>query len=136
MNHKLAAAIRVTVIGSLLMTMVVGAAGEEPIILTPKPGPEPRINGPRLFGARPGRPFLYRIPCTGERPIAFAVEGLPEGLSVDTRSGIITGNAPSENDQYVVKLTANNKHGAADKEFTIVVGDMLALTPPMGWNSW
>ncbi len=109
MNHKFAVAIRITVVGSLLMTVVAGAAGEEPIILTPKPGPEPRINGPRLFGVRPGRPFLYRIPCTGERPIAFAVGGLPEGLSVDAGSGIITGNAPSEIGQYVVKLTAQQR---------------------------
>ncbi len=39
-------------------------AAEMPI-LTPKPGPEPRINGPRVYGVRPGKPFLYRIPATG-----------------------------------------------------------------------
>ena len=33
-------------------------------------------------------------------------------------------------------MRAKNEHGAAEKEFTIVVGDKLALTPPMGWNSW
>ncbi len=50
------------------------------IILTPKPGTEPKINGPRLFGVRPGRPFIYRIPCTGKRPMIFEVDNLPEGL--------------------------------------------------------
>ncbi|MHC4324695.1 MAG: NPCBM/NEW2 domain-containing protein, partial [Planctomycetota bacterium] len=38
---------------------------EEKVILTPKPGPEPRINGPKVFGCRPGRPLIYRIPCQG-----------------------------------------------------------------------
>lgn len=109
---------------------------EEKVILTPKPGPEPRINGPRLFGARPGHPFIYRIPCTGNRPMVFGVESLPDGLSVDENSGIITGKVPDQAGQYVLTLTARNDAGTAKKEFTLVVGEGLALTPPMGWNSW
>jgi len=34
-------------------------------ILTPRPGPAPRINGPRLFGVRLGRPFIYRVNSRG-----------------------------------------------------------------------
>jgi hypothetical protein len=34
---------------------------EEKVILTPKPGPAPRINGAKIFGVRPGSPFLYTI---------------------------------------------------------------------------
>ncbi len=111
-------------------------AHEEKIILTPKPGPAPKINGPRLFGVRPGRPFIYRIPCTGERPITFRVENLPAGLTVDQASGIISGRAPEPKGDYPLILHAKNDHGAAHKEFTLRVGDKLALTPPMGWNSW
>jgi len=44
------------------------------VILTPRPGPRPRINGPKVYGCRPGRPFIYRIPCTGKRPISFNAE--------------------------------------------------------------
>ena len=106
------------------------------IILTPKPEPAPRINGPRLFGVRPGRPFIYRIPCTGNRPMTFKVENLPDGLSVNASTGIITGTAPDEPGNYIVKLTALNDIGVMEKEFSIVVGNKLALTPPMGWNSW
>ena len=109
---------------------------EEKVILTPKPGPEPRINGPRLFGARPGHPFIYRIPCTGKRPMTFGVDGLPAGLNVDEATGIVTGHVPEQPGEYQVTLTARNDAGLAKKEFTIVVGDTLALTPPMGWNSW
>ena len=33
-------------------------------------------------------------------------------------------------------LIAKNAQGEDRREFRIVVGDTLALTPPMGWNSW
>jgi len=114
----------------------VAAPREERVILTPKPGPEPRINGPKLFGARPGRPFIYRIPSTGERPMEFAAQDLPASLSLDASTGIITGRVPEQPGEYVVTLKATNGHGSAQRPLKIVVGDTLALTPPMGWNSW
>ncbi len=112
------------------------AAYQGKVILTPKPGPAPKINGPKVFGARPGRPFLYRIPCTGEKPVKFAVKNLPAGLSLDGASGIITGTVPKSPGRYAMTLSAGNAKGSAERVFTLVVGDTLALTPPMGWNSW
>ena len=109
---------------------------EEKVILTPKPGPEPRINGPKLYGCRPGRPFIYRIPCTGRRPIRFSADNLPPTLELDATTGIITGTAPAKAGEYPVSLKAASRHGSSQRAFTIVVGDTLALTPPMGWNSW
>ena len=50
-------------------------------MLTPKPNPQPRINGPFVYGCRPGHPFLYRIPCQGARPIRFSVKDLPDELN-------------------------------------------------------
>jgi alpha-galactosidase len=108
---------------------------EEPVLLTPKPGPAPRINGAKVYGCRPGNPFLYRIPTTGERPMGFVAEGLPEGLTLDASSGIITGTAPPRG-EYAVTLRAKNRHGQASRSWKIVCGNMLALTPPMGWNHW
>jgi len=109
---------------------------EEKVLLTPKPSPAPQINGPKVYGCRPGHPFLYRIPCTGARPIAFTAASLPETLRLDTSTGIITGTAPAERREYVVTLQAKNSHGSDRRTFAILVGDTLALTPPMGWNSW
>ena len=109
---------------------------EEKVILTPKPGPEPRINGPKVYGCRPGRPFIYRIPCTGRRPFRFSAENLPPTLKLDTTTGIITGTAPAKLGEYPVALKAASRHGSSQRTFKIVVGDTLALTPPMGWNSW
>ena len=112
------------------------AAHLEPVgFLTPSPGPEPRINGPRIYGCRPGNPFLYRIPCQGARPIRFGADSLPVGLKLDPSSGIISGVDPPAG-EYRVSLRAENPHGVSQREFRIVSGDTLALTPPMGWNPW
>ena len=108
---------------------------EEAVSLTPPAPPEPRINGPKTYGVRPGSPFLYRIPCTGERPIRFSAKNLPPGLTLDALSGIITGKIATAVTNRVT-LVAHNERGQAQREFGIVVGNQLALTPPMGWNSW
>lgn len=110
-------------------------ANEEPTILTPKPGLAPRVNGPTIYGAHPGHPFLYRIPAQGERPMKFSVRGLPETLQVDASSGIITGITPGRG-TYELTLTASNSHGMSQRKFRLVSGDTLSLTPSMGWNSW
>jgi alpha-galactosidase len=110
-------------------------ADEGAVMLTPPPPPEPRINGPKVYGVHPGSPFLYRIPCTGRRPLLFHAEGLPEGLTLDPKTGIITGKIVVPGTCIVV-LFARNALGEAKRMFRIEVGDKLALTPPMGWNSW
>jgi len=102
---------------------------------TPRPKPAPRINGPLVYGCRPGNPFLYRIPCQGERPIRFSADGLPEGLKLDPKTGIITGTVP-EKGEYDILIQAKNSKGTDTRKFKIVAGDKLALTPPMGWNHW
>ena len=105
-------------------------------ILTPVPPAAPRINGPTVYGARPGNPFLYRIPTQGERPIRFEVKGLPDGLKLDADKGIITGKTPERKGEHLMTFTAKNGHGETSRPFKLVVGDKLALTPPTGWNSW
>lgn len=104
-------------------------------ILTPKPADTPRINGARIFGVRPGSEFLYTIPATGLRPMTFAAEGLPKGLKLDPKTGRITGRVATPG-KYVVHLKASNALGDYERDLRIVVGDRIALTPPMGWNSW
>ena len=106
-----------------------------PYILTPPAPATPRINGPDVFGVRPGSPFLYTIPATGDRPMTFSAKSLPSGLKVDSKTGRITG-AVKKKGETVVTLTAKNKLGTSQKKFRIVVGDQISLTPPMGWNSW
>jgi alpha-galactosidase len=106
-----------------------------PYILTPPAPATPRINGADVFGVRPGSPFLFTIAATGDRPMKFAVKNLPHGLKLDAKTGQITGTLNTKG-EYVVILRAINSLGKADKKFRIVCGDQIALTPPMGWNSW
>jgi len=106
-----------------------------PYILTPAPSPKPKINGAGIYGARPGSPFLYKIPATGKKPLTYAVENLPAGLSIDPKNGVIRGKLKAAGD-YKVNFVVTNTLGSDKKAFLIKCGDQLALTPPMGWNSW
>ena len=129
----------IVVLFSIVVTLAASARAETvpqnaSAIRTPKPGPKPRINGPKVYGCRPGHPFLYRVPTTGDRPMTFTAK-LPEGLAIDPQTGIITGSLKSAG-KYPVTLKVSNAAGAAEREFRIQCGDTLALTPPMGWNHW
>jgi alpha-galactosidase len=96
----------------------------------------PRINAPHITGGTPGRPFLFRIPATGEPPLMFAATNLPAGLKLDHLTGIITGSLERAG-RTQVALTVTGPKGEATGTLTIVGGnDALALTPPLGWNSW
>ena len=104
-------------------------------IRTPAAPPTPRINGPEIFGVRPGHPFLYHIPATGLRPLQFSADHLPAGLTLDPRTGNISGSLEKKG-EYQIVFHARNNLGTSDKKFKIVVGENISLTPAMGWNSW
>lgn len=107
----------------------------ESYILTPEPSPKPRINGAKVFGVRPGHPVIFKIAATGKRPITFSAKNLPAGLSLDEKNGRFSGSVEKPG-TYNLILSAKNELGTAEREFRLVVGEKLALTPPMGWNSW
>ena len=127
---------------------------EEAIILTPKASPRPRINSAKVFGVRPGAPFLYTVAATGDRPMKFSVEDVPGQLVIQTKghersirgpfTGILTLDAAtgqltgsiSGKGEYVVTLHANNGLGAATQKLKIICGTQIGLTPALGWNSW
>ncbi|MGN6491520.1 MAG: NPCBM/NEW2 domain-containing protein [Agriterribacter sp.] len=104
-------------------------------ILTPPESPKPRINGAKVFGVRPGNPFMFTVAATGKRPMTFAAENLPKGLALDAHTGIITG-VLAQRGESLVTLKATNALGTATRTLKIVVGDKIALTPPMGWNPY
>jgi len=112
-----------------------GSKAVEPYILTPPASPMPRINGAGVVGIRPGSPFLFKIPATGLRPMDFSAANLPSGLVLDMQSGLITGKITKPG-TYNVTLGAVNEKGECRANLRIVCGDRIALTPPMGWNSW
>ena len=104
--------------------------------LAPSRSVAPQLNSPRATGATPGRPFLFKIPASGAGPLTFAARNLPAGVSLDSRTGIISGALRSAG-RSVVTVTVTGPKGRTTGTITIVGGDhTLALTPPMGWNSW
>ncbi len=96
----------------------------------------PQINGARVASATPGRIFLFRVPAIGDVPLTFSAEKLPAGLVIDTTTGIITGTL-KQPVSVATTIHVKNAKGESTRQLVIVGGKhKLALTPPLGWNSW
>ena len=94
----------------------------------------PRINLPDIFGASPKKPIILRIPVTGERPIKYSAENLPEGLTLE--NGIITGSV-SEEGVYPITFKAENALGTYEKTVNFEIKEnCVLLTPLLGFTSW
>ena len=119
----------------LIHNEYIGARKSEFAVLTPKPSAMPRINGARVFGVRPNAPVQYTIAATGNRPLEYSAENLPKGLALDAKTGIITGILVTEG-EYTVTIKIKNSAGSAERKLSFICGKQIALTPPMGWNSW
>lgn len=119
------------------VTLADVAANEPPMpIFMGADSPVPAIHGPRITGATPGKPFEFMIPATGEGPLTFEAANLPAGLTLDKSTGILSGVLPGVSSTKV-RLTVRGPRGSSSRSLTIVGGSRaLALTPPMGWNSW
>ena len=109
-------------------------------ILTPEVRLKPRVNGPQVYGVRPGRPILYRVPVTGEKPLKVSLTGLTglpelENLVFDAKTQILSGSIKKPGD-YPLTIAAENARGKDEKTLVIKVGETISLTPAMGWSSW
>lgn len=108
---------------------------EQEIIVAAKPAAALRFNGARVIGIRPGLPLVYSLAVSGERPVVFSTKNLPVGLDLHTDTGIITGTLMKAG-EYKFNVTAKNSRGKAETEIKLICGNQLALTPPLGWNSY
>ena len=104
-------------------------------ILTPAAPALPRFNTPELYGARPGSPIIFRFGVSGDKPMKFSAENLPEGLALNPDNGALSGKIDKAG-SYTFTVKARNAKGEGAQRFTLRVGSKIALTPPMGWNSW
>lgn len=104
-------------------------------ILTPQAPATPHINNALVYGVSPEKPVILRVAASGEKPMKYSAKNLPQGLSIDSVRGVVYGSVRNRGD-YNVTLEAVNAKGKDAKTITIKVGDKIALTPPMGWNSW
>ncbi|MBR4534183.1 MAG: putative Ig domain-containing protein [Bacteroidaceae bacterium] len=103
-------------------------------LLTPPAPATPRFNTPAVFGVRPGSPVVFRFGVSGEKPIRITSSNLPAGLTL-TEEGVLSGSIQRPGD-LTFTVTAENAKGREQQQFTLKVGSQIALTPPMGWNSW
>jgi len=97
----------------------------------------PVINGPTVFGMTPGKKTFYVFPVRGEAPLTFEIAGeLPDGVTFDAAAGKLEGST-GQCGTYKLLVTAVNRLGRCEKEFTLLVGENLAgQTPLLGWTSW
>jgi len=95
----------------------------------------PFFTCPTVWGASPDKPILYRIPLIGERPFQVTAENLPDGLSLDTETGILRGSLAEGS--YILHLTASNRLGSALHTLTLrIAPDGARRTPLLGFTSW
>jgi alpha-galactosidase len=122
--------------GAKARPQAVGVPIEPPLPIASGHSPRPAIHGPRIVGTTPGHPFLFLIPATGEGPLTFSARNLPAGLTLDKQAGILSGTLRKAGTTDV-EVTVRGPRGIARRTLRIVGGEhKLALTPPMGWNSW
>ncbi|MGH7990081.1 MAG: putative Ig domain-containing protein, partial [Limisphaerales bacterium] len=110
-------------------------AREQQIVAASKIQSAPQFNGAKIVGVRPNTPLIFSLAVNGKLPIKFSAKNLPHGLKLDSGTGILTGSLKKPG-AYKFKVFAKNSSGNAETEIKIVCGDKLALTPPMGWNSY
>jgi alpha-galactosidase len=136
-NADWAGAAIITQAGQQARIRIAPAEKEAAPSIAPSRTAAPMINYPRITGATPGRPFMFRIPASGAGELTFSAKNLPAGLTLDPKTGIITGSLKQEG-RTEVQVSVKAADGkTSNAVFTIVGGkDALALTPPLGWNSW
>jgi len=95
----------------------------------------PRITAPAVVALQPGKPFAWAIPSLGVGPLSYSVQGLPPGLSLNPVTGVVTGvvSAPGGHE---LLLAVSGPGGTDHSRVRLVCGPELALTPPLGWNSY
>ena len=124
--------------GAILESVTDPAATRQLGVLTPTAKEIPQFNGAEVWGVRPGRPVIFRVPVSGARPMRFSAKDVPDGVTftADDDKCVLGGIAPAKAGDYPIVITANNAKGSATKTIVLKVGDTICLTPPMGWNSW
>jgi hypothetical protein len=59
-----------------------------------------------------GQPFRLQITATNN-PTSFTIKGLPKGLTMDTKTGIISGRPLEINPRFTAEVIASNRAGAS-----------------------
>lgn len=96
---------------------------------------QPKLVGPAVVALRTGQPIVAYVRTIGAPAMLFAASGLPAGLRLDRATGQVSGT-PLRSGACAAVLQVWNLYGKARRVVRFIVGDKIALTPPMGWNSY
>ncbi|MGA1813680.1 Ig domain-containing protein [Frondihabitans sp. 4ASC-45] len=82
----------------------------------------PEISTTTLDDATIGSPYVQVIDTTGAGSISYAVSdgSLPEGLTLNARTGVITGT-PTADASSIFTVTASNEQGSDSVQYTLVI---------------
>ncbi|MET9271475.1 alginate lyase family protein [Kribbella sp. NPDC003557] len=104
-----------------------GEVSAEARAVMPTPA-APAITSATVAYANARRPFRYRIAATND-PATYCANALPRGLSVDPRTGVISGT-PVEQGTFTITIAATNATATATAQVTLTV----AAPPPEPWS--
>ncbi|MFE7270298.1 alginate lyase family protein [Streptomyces sp. NPDC057623] len=93
----------------------------------PAPG-RPQLTSAAEAFANKGVPFRHLLRGSHE-PVRFGAAGLPDGLRLDKRTGLVSGT-PTESGVFTVSTTAGNAAGDGTGTLTLTVG----TPPPAPWT--
>ncbi|WP_369249972.1 alginate lyase family protein [Streptomyces sp. R41] len=95
----------------------------------PMPSPSvPQLTSADTAFANQGVAFRHVLRASHE-PVRFTADGLPDGLRVDKRTGLISGS-PTRTGEFTVTTTAGNAAGDGTGTLTVTVG----TPPPAPWT--
>ncbi len=107
-----------------------GGTGTRALALTinPAPATAPVITSALNAEGRVGTPFTYRIEATNS-PTSYGADGLPNELTVNTNTGVISGTPTLARD-HTVTLRARNVAGAGYATLLLSVLGDSSFGPP------
>ncbi|MCX4903505.1 alginate lyase family protein [Streptomyces sp. NBC_00878] len=88
----------------------------------------PELVSSAVVHANRGVPFRHLLRASHE-PVRFSARGLPDGLGVDRRTGLVSGT-PDRTGEFTVTAAAGNASGTGTGTFAITVG----MPPAAPWS--
>ena len=106
-----------------------GGTGTATLILDIVPA-RPSITSPSEATGQQGESFAYQITATSN-PTTYSASELPSGLTVNTRTGRISGT-PTVAGEFVVTISASNESGTGSALLTLLIASAPApeITSP------